>query len=70
MKNKIKDEINQETKRLVEFNATIPPTETAIRVHGEGGARLMLDIAESDLGAFLPSLALRGKRLVVLLRET
>ena len=36
----------------VTFRASIPPIETAIKVHGEGGARLMLDIAESDLGGF------------------
>ncbi len=51
----------------VSFPATIPPSETAIKVHGEGGARMQLDIAESDLGAFLPALVMRGKRLVVTL---
>lgn len=55
--------------RRVSFPATIPPTETAIKIHGEGGARLILDIAESDLGAFLMALPMRGKRLVVSLEE-
>jgi hypothetical protein len=54
----------------VSFRATIPPTETAIKVHGEGGARLQLDIAESDLGAFLPALVMRGRRLRVTLEES
>ena len=54
----------------VTFPATIPPIETAIKVHGEGGARMLLDIAESDLGAFLPALAMRGKRLAVTLSST
>jgi hypothetical protein len=43
--------------------------ETAIKIHGEGGARLILDIAESDLGAFVPALALRQRRLTVTLTE-
>ena len=43
----------------VTFPATIPPSETAIKVHGEGGARLQLDISEDDLQAFLPALAMR-----------
>jgi hypothetical protein len=50
------------------FPATIPPMETAIKIHGEGGARLSLDIAESNMGAFLPALAMRGKNLSVILR--
>ena len=51
----------------VTFRATIPPIETAIKVHGDGGARLILDIAESDLAGFLPALVMRGKRLTVTL---
>jgi hypothetical protein len=57
------------TFTCVTFPATIPPTETAIKIHGEGGARMIIDIAESDLGAFLPALAMRGKRLRVTLEE-
>ena len=59
----------QLTKQSVSFPATIPPTEIAIRIHGEGGARLILDIAESDLGAFLPALIMRGKRLKVTMED-
>jgi len=44
--------------------------ETAIKIHGEGGARLQLDIAESDLGGFLPALVMRGKCLDVTLTES
>jgi hypothetical protein len=54
--------------RSVTFRATIPPIETAIKVHGEGGARLILDIAESDLGGFLPAVVMRGKVLTVTLQ--
>ena len=53
----------------VTFPATIPPTETAIKIHGEGGARMILDIAESDMGAFLPSLVMRMRRLRVTLED-
>lgn len=55
--------------KVITFFATIPMIETAIKVHGEGGMRLMLDIAASDESAFLPTLTFRGKRLVVTLRE-
>jgi len=51
----------------VTFRASIPPMETAIKIHGEGGARLQLDIAESDLGGFLPALVMRGHVLNVTL---
>lgn len=58
------------TPPSVSFPASIPAIETAVKVHGEGGARLQLDIAESDLGAFLPALVMRGKRLTVRLTES
>lgn len=53
----------------VTFRASIPPMETAIKIHGEGGARLQLDIAESDLGGFLPALVMRGHVLKVTLER-
>ena len=52
-------------QKSVTFPATIPPSETAIKIHGDGGARIILDVAESDLGAFLPAVAFRGRRLAV-----
>ena len=55
--------------QAVTFRASIPQIETAIKVHGEGGARMQLDIAESDLGGFLPALVMRGKVLQVTLKE-
>ena len=42
--------------------------ETAIKIHGEGGARMQLDIAESDLAGFLPALVMRGHVLLVTLK--
>lgn len=52
----------------VEFPATIPAIETAVKIHGDGGARMQLDIAESNLGAFLPALIMRGQPLLVRFR--
>ncbi len=66
----MKREPKTERPTAVSFPATIPPMETAIKIHGEGGARMMLDIAESDLGAFLPALVMRGRRLKVTLEES
>jgi hypothetical protein len=56
-------------KKTVTFPATIPPSETAIKIHGEGGARMMLDIAETDLSQFMPAVAFRGMRLSVTFEE-
>ena len=58
---------NIRKQQAVTFKASIPPTETAIKIHGDGGARMMLDIAESDLAGFLPALVMRGRRLLVTL---
>jgi len=56
-------------KNQVTFTASIPTIETAIKIHGEGGARLQLDIAESDMGGFLPALIMRGHQLKVTLEK-
>jgi hypothetical protein len=55
--------------RAVEFRATIPVKAAAIDIHGETGARLTLEIADSDMGDFLPIVLLRGKRLRVTVAE-
>ena len=49
------------------FLFTFPPIQSAIKIHGEGGARLILDIAETDLAGFLPALVFRGRKLRVTL---
>lgn len=71
MTNKNEKILNMETtgSKFVNFRATIPPTETAIKIHGDGGARMVLDISESDLAGFLPALVMRGKVLLVTLQE-
>lgn len=53
----------------VTFRATIPIKAAAIDIHGETGARLTLEIADSDMGDFLPIVLLRGKRLIVTVKE-
>jgi len=60
---------NKRQQDGVTFRASIPPVETAIKVHGEGGARMILDVAESDLAGFLPALAYRGRMLRVTIEE-
>ncbi len=58
----------QQTKRVT-FRATIPVKAAAIDIHGETGARLTLEVADSDLADFLPIVLLRGKRLTVTIAE-
>ena len=53
----------------VSFRATIPVKAAAIDIHGETGARMTLEIADSDLGDFLPVVRFRGKRLRVTIEE-
>ncbi len=53
----------------VTFPATIPLIETAIKIHGDGGARIILDVAESDLVKFLPAVVFRGKNVRVTFQE-
>lgn len=49
----------------IEFSASIPAIDSAIKFHGDAGARLMLDVAENNMGAFVRILTMRGKRLRV-----
>jgi len=58
-----------DASKSVTFPATIPPMETAVKIHGEGGARIMLDVAEINLGKFLPAIAFRGKNISVTFTE-
>ncbi len=49
----------------VRFRASLPPCDGAIKVHGDGGMRIMLDIAESNVPRALFIMPLRGKVLDV-----
>jgi len=55
--------------KRVRFRATIPIKAAAIDIHGETGARLTLEIADSDMADFLPIVLLRGRRLRVTVEE-
>jgi cysteine synthase len=45
--------------------ASIPPIMTALKVDGSGGARLQLDIPDSETEAIKALLDMRGAELVV-----
>ena len=47
------------------FRATLPPILSAIRMAGDGGMRVMFDIAESDMPEALKLLMWKGRVLVV-----
>lgn len=53
----------------VRFTASIPPIDTAIKIHGQEGARLILDVADSELQRFFPVTAMRGKILTVTISD-
>ena len=53
----------------VQFIASIPPIETAIKIHGEEGARLILDVADTELGNFFPITLMRGKVLKITVEQ-
>jgi hypothetical protein len=59
----------KQTRPAVSFRASIPPSETAIRIHGQDGARVVLDVSEQDLGDFLLMLPLRNRVLRVTVEE-
>jgi hypothetical protein len=47
------------------FEAVIPSTATAIRIHGDEGMRLTLDVDESNLPKALDLVCWRGRLLKV-----
>ena len=48
----------------------MPSIQSAIRVAGDGGARLVLDISESEMGNFLPIMLMREELLIVRIQTT
>ena len=54
---------------MLRFLAVIPSTSAALRVHGEGGARLTLDIDEGSLRECLPGLLQARECLLVVTLE-
>lgn len=49
----------------VTFLASIPPLQSALTFAGDGGARLKIDIPDSEIAAAAKLLMLRGKVLIV-----
>jgi hypothetical protein len=47
----------------VEFLCSYPPIQSAIKLDGQGGARIQLDIPESEIGNFIKAMTWRGKRM-------
>ncbi len=45
---------------VVTFLASFPNIQTAIRVAGDGGARILLDIPESEMPAIVRLMLMRG----------
>lgn len=52
----------------VEFRATIPPIQSAIKI-GDLGARLQLDIPDSEMHEVVRLLIIKNKRLKVTIEE-
>jgi hypothetical protein len=50
---------------VIEFEAIIPPLQSAVSVSGDGGARIKLDVADDQIDAVVRLLALRGQVLKV-----
>lgn len=51
------------------FIASFPNIQSAIRVSGDGGARILLDIPESELPAIARLLLMRGKAINVTIED-
>ena len=49
----------------INFNATVPDIQGAIKISGNGAVRLQLDIPESELGDAIKIVAAQGKVLNV-----
>lgn len=54
--------------KSVTFLAAFPPIQSAIKVCGDGGARIQLDIPESEMDEVMRLMALRGQVLQVTIR--
>jgi hypothetical protein len=49
----------------VEFLASFPPIQSAIKIDGQGGARIQLDVPETEMGKFIKAMMWRGKVIKV-----
>ncbi len=53
----------------IEFEATIPGTQTAIQVHGNGGMRIVLDIPENQVPEAIPIMTMTKHNLRVTIEK-
>jgi hypothetical protein len=47
----------------VTFLCSFPPIQSAIKIDGQGGARIQLDIPENEMGNFIAAMQWRGEVL-------
>jgi len=57
------------TTEPVTFRGSIPQIESAIKLHGESGARLQIDIPDQYIGEFIPIIRFRGKLIKVTIED-
>jgi hypothetical protein len=56
---------------MIEFIASLPPIQSAISISGNGdGARIKLDIPQSEMAAIIQLQLMQGKALKVTVEET
>lgn len=53
----------------ITFLASFPNIQTAIRVAGDGGARILLDIPEDEMPAIVRLMLMRGKVIRVTIED-
>ena len=51
---------------MITFLASFPPIQSAIKIDGQGGARIALDIPESEMGNFIPAMKFRARMMLLL----
>ena len=57
--------MGQSVSEIIEFLASFPPIQSAIKIDGQGGARIQLDVPEDQMGAFIKAMMWRGMRIKV-----
>ena len=56
------------SEAMVVFSASVPPLQGWIRISGDGGARIQLDVPDTDLADVLKLILWRDKELRVTVR--
>lgn len=58
--------MGDENNDCVTFKCSFPQIQSAIKLDGAGGARIQLDIPESEMPNFLPMIAWRGQLIQII----